>query len=458
MLDQLQELNSAIRECRSCRLGGLHSRGIPGRGNPHSPLMLVAEAPGPEEAKHGAVLIGPTGKELDKLLSSVGISMSDGCYLCNVCNCWPGPGNPDPKPEELEACRYWLDGAVAIIEPRVVVALGNIAIGHFLPGVKVGDVHGRPVDMGDYVLYPTYHPAAALHNPARMTQLLEDFARIPDVLAGRYMAAPELVDEYPEPDYQLLDSESIITAVDRDWPLLPNDLLVAVDTETDRQGRLWCWSYSSQLGTAQVVMADDLQYFWSMFQPPYTLVMHNATFDIGVIERAGVHITAPVEDTMLAAHVLEEERLGLKHLSKTLLGMEMQDYEDVVSPAQRDLALAYLVEVAGRQWPASPRTEEMSWDKAKGELKVHNRQPQNIQKKAAKIIADAMSKGADPLDRWKKIDQAEKAAVEEEIGPMPIASIEDVADSERWIRYSARDADSTLRLYHLLKFRLEAAE
>ncbi|MDP2727580.1 MAG: uracil-DNA glycosylase family protein, partial [Dehalococcoidia bacterium] len=260
--------------------------------------MIVAQCPGQEEAKRGAVLIGPTGKELEKLLSSVGISMGNECYLCNVCNCWPGPGNPDPKPEEIEACSYWLDGAIAIIEPRVIVALGNIAINHFLPGARVGEVHGRPVDMGEYILYPTYHPAAALHNPARMQQLLDDFARLPGILAGSYTPEVEVQDEYPEPSYTLLEHD-VVAKMHSKYYNRPSDRLIAVDTETNRRGDLWCWSFSHHPGIAYVVMAEDLPYFRAMFQPPYTLIMHNATFDIGVIERAGIHITAPVEDTLL---------------------------------------------------------------------------------------------------------------------------------------------------------------
>lgn len=452
----LDELLSAIPECRSCRLGGLHSNGIPGRGNPHSPIMFVAEAPGADEAKHNKILVGATGRELDKLLSRVGIDMSS-VWLANTINCWPGPGNPSPKPDEVDACRYWLDGQIAIIEPKIVVALGAAAISHFLgEGVVVADVHGRPIDMVDYILYPTYHPAAALHNPKMLTRLHEDFEKLPGLLDSGVVAdnSPEVVDEYPDPHYELLDSDELTEAQERDYPLTPPELIVAVDTETDRNGNLWCWSYSSSPGTAYVVMAEDLILYREMFRPPYTIVMHNAVFDLGVLSAAGMEVTAPVFDSMLEAHILESEGLGLKFLARTLLGMEMSSYEDVVKPAQKSLARDYLVQVVQHgEWPPAPAVEEMSWDRKTDNLKIHTRKPQPIHKKAAKILADTADKGADAFDRWNKIDQTEKVAVEKALGPMPVASIEDVV-GDGWIQYSARDSDATLRLHLLLMQRL----
>ena len=276
---------------------------------------------------------------------------------------------------------------------------------------------------------------------------------------------------YPNPVYELLtvsvpETGNVLYDSMEPFP----ETLVSVDTETDRNGDLWCMSFSYRPGEAYVVMRQDLSTFAGMFHPPFTIVMHNAVFDLGVLAAAGIEVTAPVHDTMLMAHVLEEERLGLKFLARTLLGMSMEDYDSVVRPAQKSLAVDYLVQVVQySDCPPAPPTEEMSWDKKNNSLKLHTRHPQPIGKKAARIIAATLNKGSekgslvgyqpprvvDPFDRWKNIDAAEKAAVEEVLGPMPAASIEDVKDQGRWVRYSARDADATRRLYPVLKRRLE---
>ena len=172
--------------------------------------MFVGEAPGFHEDKQGVPFVGQAGKLLDRLLEGIGLARDD-VYIANTLKCRP-PGNRDPMPDEIEACERHLFRQVELIQPTVVATLGNFAT-KLLSGKPAGitRVHGREqrVTLGgrDVLLYPLYHPAAALYTPAMLRVLEEDFARLPDLL-GRKPApepqpAPLLAAALPEPAVQL---------------------------------------------------------------------------------------------------------------------------------------------------------------------------------------------------------------------------------------------------------------
>src|SRR5439155_17533826 len=159
-------------------------------------LMFVGEAPGFHEDKQGVPFVGAAGKLLDQLLSGIGLTRPE-IYIANVIMCRP-PGNRDPMPDEIEACEAHLWRQIELIRPRVVATLGNFAT-KLLSGRPAGitRVHGieQEVELGGnrVVLYPLYHPAAALYTP-RMLEVLEaDFRRLPELM-GRAAAPP------PEPE------------------------------------------------------------------------------------------------------------------------------------------------------------------------------------------------------------------------------------------------------------------
>ena len=149
--------------------------------------MFVGEAPGFHEDKQGVPFVGQAGKLLERLLEGIGLSRSD-VYIANVLKCRP-PGNRDPQPDEIEACEPHLFRQIELIEPRVVATLGNFAT-KLLSGRPLGitRVHGQEqeVTLGarSVLLYPIYHPAAALYTPAMLKVLESDFARIPALLSG----------------------------------------------------------------------------------------------------------------------------------------------------------------------------------------------------------------------------------------------------------------------------------
>jgi uracil-DNA glycosylase len=166
-----------------------------GSGDANADLMFVGEAPGFHEDKQGVPFVGAAGKLLDQLLAGIGLTRAD-VYVANVLKCRP-PGNRDPLPEEIEACEGHLWRQIELIEPRVVATLGNFAT-KLLSGRPTGitRVHGQEQEttLGgrQVLLYPIYHPAAALYTPRMLEVLKSDFARLPELL-GREVAPP------PEP-------------------------------------------------------------------------------------------------------------------------------------------------------------------------------------------------------------------------------------------------------------------
>src|SRR5438874_3100958 len=194
--EQLTELEAFGREvagCTRCRLHEGRTQVVFGVGDPHADLMFVGEAPGFHEDKQGFPFVGQAGKLLDKLLGGIDLERSQ-VYIANVIKCRP-PGNRDPVPDEKEACEPYLFRQVELIRPKVIATLGNHATKQ-LSGKETGitRIHGQEqqirVGSFDVLLYPLYHPAAALYTPAMLTVLEQDFARLPELL-GRTVAAAE---------------------------------------------------------------------------------------------------------------------------------------------------------------------------------------------------------------------------------------------------------------------------
>src|SRR5205823_3297618 len=175
----------SVGGCTRCRLSQGRTQVVFGAGNPHADLMFVGEAPGFHEDKQGLPFVGQAGKLLEKLLAQIGLQRGD-VYIANVLMCRP-PGNRDPQQDEIEACESHLFRKIELIEPKVVATLGNVAT-KLLSGRPLGitRVHGQEqqTTLGgrSVLLYPLYHPAAALYTPAMLKVLETDFSRLPELL------------------------------------------------------------------------------------------------------------------------------------------------------------------------------------------------------------------------------------------------------------------------------------
>jgi uracil-DNA glycosylase family 4 len=191
--------------CERCPLAATRGQVVFGTGDPDAELMLVGEAPGYHEDQSGLPFAGQTGELLERLLAGIGLTRDD-VYLANVLKCRP-PQNRDPLEGEIAACEPHLFHQIELIRPRVVATLGNFAT-KLLSGRPFGitKVHGQEHEVtlasATLLLYPLYHPAAALYTPSMLKALEEDFGRIPGLLGRPAAALPPRRDPFelpPEP-------------------------------------------------------------------------------------------------------------------------------------------------------------------------------------------------------------------------------------------------------------------
>lgn len=181
----LQAYADETAGCTRCPLAATRTQVVFGAGNPDADLLFVGEAPGFHEDQNGIPFVGQAGKLLDRLLAGIGLDRTD-IFVANVLKCRP-PQNRDPQPDEIAACEPHLFHQIELIQPKLVATLGNFAT-KLLSGRPLGitRVHGQEqqVTLGDnrVVLYPLYHPAAALYTPSMLRVLEEDFARIPGLI------------------------------------------------------------------------------------------------------------------------------------------------------------------------------------------------------------------------------------------------------------------------------------
>lgn len=184
----LEEAALDASTCRRCRLAEGRTQVVYGIGDSNADLMFIGEAPGFHEDKQGEPFVGAAGQLLNQLLSEIDVTR-EAVYINNVILCRP-PGNRDPLPDELEACKSWLDERIAIIDPAVVVTLGNWATRYILgKQISISRVRGQRFPWNGRTVIPTFHPAAVLHGggqaSSQMTALRADFQEIRTALAER---------------------------------------------------------------------------------------------------------------------------------------------------------------------------------------------------------------------------------------------------------------------------------
>ena len=175
-MSALDDLVQQVNSCTLCTLSEKRTNAVPGEGSPTADIMFIGEGPGFYEDRDGRPFVGPAGQFLDQLLRSIGLSRSD-VYITNMVKCRP-PNNRDPLPAEIRSCRPYLDTQLEIIAPKVIVTLGRYSFTKFFPGETLSRSRGKPRRWKNLVVYPIYHPAAALHNPKLRPVIERDFDRL----------------------------------------------------------------------------------------------------------------------------------------------------------------------------------------------------------------------------------------------------------------------------------------
>ncbi len=182
----LEQIASEVSVCTRCRLAETRTRAVPGEGNPDTKVAFVGEGPGMNEDREGRPFVGRAGALLVRLLRSVGWERQD-VFITNVVKCRP-PANRDPEPDEIAACAPYLRRQLEALDPSVVVTLGRYSMGTFMPGARIGQVHGTTVHADpetgarDATVFAMYHPAAALRSPEVERISFDDMAHVPAVL------------------------------------------------------------------------------------------------------------------------------------------------------------------------------------------------------------------------------------------------------------------------------------
>jgi len=179
----LDEIAAEVRACRRCGLHEGRTLAVPGEGDPRARIMFVGEGPGQQEDVQGRPFVGPAGQLLDELLREAGLTR-DRLFITNIVKCRP-PGNRDPLPDEVAACREFLFGQIAVINPKVVCTLGRQALQALIdPNGSITREHGKPRELYGKLFVPLYHPAAALHQQRLRPDLVTDMVRLREIVRG----------------------------------------------------------------------------------------------------------------------------------------------------------------------------------------------------------------------------------------------------------------------------------
>jgi uracil-DNA glycosylase family 4 len=190
----LEEAALEAAGCTLCRLANGRTQVVYGVGDPHADLMFIGEGPGYHEDRQGLPFVGAAGQLLTRLLAEIGLRRDD-VYIANVVKCRP-PNNRDPYPDEIDACSPYLREQIALVDPHVIVTLGNFATRYVLGRqVSIGRVRGQRFPIDGRLVIPTFHPAAILRGggeaSTQMAALRSDFVQVRTALAE----VPEPVEE-----------------------------------------------------------------------------------------------------------------------------------------------------------------------------------------------------------------------------------------------------------------------
>ena len=168
---RLPVLASEVSVCVKCELAKTRTQTVFARGNPEASLCIIGEAPGADEDAQGLPFVGRAGQLLDRMIAAMGLAPEKDVYVCNIIKCRP-PGNRRPEPSEIEACIPYLHEQIALVRPRVIVAMGNTAVSALL-GTKLGITKLRgqwKLYRGATLVMPTYHPSYLLRPSAQQAE------------------------------------------------------------------------------------------------------------------------------------------------------------------------------------------------------------------------------------------------------------------------------------------------
>jgi DNA polymerase len=200
---ELAKIAAEIANFQGLSIAKQAHHSVPGEGNPDAQIIFIGEAPGQVEDSTGRPFVGQSGQLMRKTLTASTGLLPEQVFITNIVKYRP-PDNRDPLPDEITACRDWLDRQISLISPQIICTLGRYSMGKFLPDVTVSRVHGiaRFIDFQNhrYTLFPMYHPAAALRAGDVMRQFVNDFNKLAVLLRPAPITLLSHTDSLPPPD------------------------------------------------------------------------------------------------------------------------------------------------------------------------------------------------------------------------------------------------------------------
>lgn len=168
----LKAVAEAVAACTKCQLHATRTRTVPGQGNPHPEILFVGEGPGAEEDMQGLAFVGAAGQLLTKMIEAMGYTREQ-VFIANVVKCRP-PGNRQPLPEEMTACLPYLKEQIALLQPRLIILLGNVPLNALFQMTGITRQRGRWLSYEGFDVMPTYHPSYLLRMPSAKKDVWAD--------------------------------------------------------------------------------------------------------------------------------------------------------------------------------------------------------------------------------------------------------------------------------------------
>lgn len=412
--------------------------------------LFVGEAPGYDENKALRPFVGKTGQELKGGYFPLAGIREHEAYITNAVKCLPisSKGKLDLNKEKDKAlllccAETHLYSEIEEIKPKLLVLMGAFACYAVDPAISLDLHHGIPfMTRLGIMAFPMFHPASGMHEPKKMLQIRTDWIRLKQYFREYLRIA---VDEYPNPDYREVENEVELGT----FEMMP-DKPIACDTESSRSKGPYCLTYSQEPGVGRLIRAErtDLLEAFQDILKHWTgpILFHNWLYDKTVVEKMGLKFPNKlIRDTMVRSFHLGNLPQGLKALAFRELGMEMQDFEDLVKPYSTNHILTYFRAAYDLEWPKPPSQMIMQDD---GTLKKY--QPHRFSTKLKTFFT--LLKKDPEKDVFKMWDNWEEHQhdMEDQLGPYPGLDI-DHAPFDKVLKYACRDADSTIRLWHVLE-------
>jgi uracil-DNA glycosylase family 4 len=413
--------------------------------------LFIGEAPGPKENQKREVFCGPTGREVNEHYMPLAGIRRPNVRVVNAIQCYPDTPKHKLKTDNqdhldlLYSCaEHHLYPEIERSRPKLLVPMGAFACRALSKDIDLDMHHGFPIKTDFGTAFPMWHPAGGIYEPKKMLQIRTDWARLRKMMSGT-LTLP--IDKYPDPDYQDCESPDQLDEYLDGYSLSP----LATDTETRRNQSPHCATISIRPGTGRLIRVEDkrtlqrLNDWLEVWQGE--LLFHNWLFDAEVVEEMGlVYPYARVVDTMVRVFILGNLKQGLKSLAWRELGMDMQDFDDLVTPYSREIVLDYYRNAMCEEW-SKP---EASLVRAKGGgWKMYK--PHGFKTKLKTFWTYyAKNPEKNVFEAWTKNWQEHHAEVEAVQGPWPGKCITHVPHDE--VRfYACRDADATLRLWPIIR-------